>query len=61
MPHPVMLHPRTKTVTPLTAETLLEQFREAVVLRPWTPAPASGKRILDRIGRNLREALPRPG
>jgi hypothetical protein len=40
MPHPVVLHSRTKTVTPLIAETLLEQFREAVVLR--LPDPCTG-------------------
>jgi Protein kinase domain len=40
MLHPVMLHPWTKTVTPLTAESLLELFREAVDLRP--PDPRTG-------------------
>jgi hypothetical protein len=34
MLHPVMFHPWTKAVTPLTAETLLELFQEAVDLRP---------------------------
>jgi len=34
MLHPVNFHPWTKTVTALTAETLLELFQEAVDLRP---------------------------
>jgi hypothetical protein len=37
MLHSVMLHPWTKTITPLTAETLLELFQEAVELRPPDP------------------------
>ena len=40
MLHSVMLHPWTKTVTPVTAETLLELFQEAVDLRP--PDPRTG-------------------
>jgi len=40
MLHPVMFHPWSKTVTPLTAETLLELFQEAVDLRP--PDPRTG-------------------
>ena len=40
MIHPVMLHAWTKTVVPLTAETALELFREAVDLRP--PDPRTG-------------------
>ena len=42
MLHPVM-HVWSKTVTPLTVETLLELFQEAVNLGPRTPAPASGE------------------
>lgn len=37
-----MFHPWTKAVTPLTAETLLGLFHEAVDLRPLIPTPASG-------------------
>ena len=40
MIHPVMLHVWSKTVTPLTAETALELFQEAVDLQP--PDPRTG-------------------
>jgi hypothetical protein len=40
MIHPVRLHDWTKTVVPLTAETALELFREAVDLQ--TPDPGTG-------------------
>ena len=39
MIRPAMFHPWTKTVTPLTAGTLLALFQEAVDLQP--PAPRS--------------------
>ena len=43
MLRPVM-HVWSKTVTTLTAETLLELFQQALDLRPPNPAPASGER-----------------
>jgi hypothetical protein len=55
-----MFHPWTRAVTLLTTEILLGLFQEAVGLRPSDPAPESGQRIPDRIGRNFREALVRP-
>jgi tRNA A-37 threonylcarbamoyl transferase component Bud32 len=39
MIHPAMFHPWPKTVTPLTADTLLGLFREAVELQPPAPRP----------------------
>lgn len=41
MIHPAMFHPWTKTVTLLTAETLLGLFQEAVDLRPPDPRTSS--------------------
>ena len=41
MIHPAMFHPWTKTVTLLTAETLLGLFQEAVNLRPLDPRTSS--------------------